>query len=480
MEEHNLIVPVFVVNVSLFTFFIGIWTLLYIVTTTHINFVNEEASTKWLILFYALPVICVGLIYWIGFYPGVMTPDSLNHWMQIETYEFSNWHPFLYTMLMLGLTQMWESPAIISLFQVLAIGFVYGYAMYSLRRMGIPSYALMITTAVFAIVPVMGIYSVTLWKDVLYSLMILLFTIIIMNIVVSRGEWLRPWTSIVFLTIVAILVSFLRNNGFPIAVLTLLMLAAFFWHYWRSFVIPVAVTVATYLIVTGPVFTALDVNSAQFTESLSIPHQQIANIISNDGEMTESEKEYFDAVLPLEEWEESYYPFLSDEIKFHPELNQELILDDVPRYFGNWASLVSNNFSLAVDAYKDQTSLGWQIYESGYTAAYANEIFDNEYGLEMNPPSEFLHNRLRFYLDFTQDNLLEIVWRPALFTFFLALLTFASYLKNGMPSLLVAVPVILNWGTLMAGLPAQDFRYLLANYFTLFVIALFAFVRYKK
>ncbi|WP_265181668.1 DUF6020 family protein [Geomicrobium sp. JCM 19055] len=263
---------------------------------------------------------------------------------------------------------------------------------------------------------------------------------------------------------------------------SLIALGLMHLKYWRAIVAPIVVTLVTYIVITGPVFSALDVNPAQSIESLSIPHQQIGYILNDEnGTLTDQQAAELDYYMPVDAWKEAYHPFLSDHIKFHPELDRDRLADDIPGYIGTWAGIVGNNFGLAVEGYLYQTSIVWQIHEPNraYTAAFASQVMDNPHGLEMSPLSERVHHGLMDYLTFTDEQLLELIWRPALFILLILLATSAGVIKNGVRFLLISTPVILNWGTMLAAIPAQDFRYMLPNVFILFVIALLAFGKFK-
>ncbi|GAK03009.1 hypothetical protein JCM19037_1286 [Geomicrobium sp. JCM 19037] len=469
--------------IAIATYIVLVWTILFTIINTdwRVGWQREQPS-RLVILWFAIPVVVMGLVYWLGFFPGPMTPDSFHHWRQSLDYDFSNWHPMIYTTLTIILTSFWDNPAVVTLFQVFVLAAVYGYAMYSLRRIGLPYVPLIIATLGFILLPAAGIYVVTFWKDVLYSVFLMLFTVFFMNIVMSKGKWLGSWRSVAILTLTMLLLAFFRNNGLPIAVVSLIVLGVFYFQYWRRIVTPIVITVATYMIITGPVFDAMDVNAAQTIESLSIPHQQIGYILTNDGDLTDEQLEYLDSLMPIEEWQEAYHPFLSDHIKFNPQLDREQLADEIPLYIQNWSGVVARNFGLAVDGYLLQTSVVWQIHEPerAYTAAYASDVLDNPHGLEMNPVSERLHTELMSYLEYTEEYTLELLWRPALFALLLILITAAGVIKNGMTALVVSAPVLLNWATMLAAIPAQDFRYLLGNYFILFVVALFSLGNYRR
>ena len=69
------------------------------------------------------------------------------------------------------------------------------------------------------------------------------------------------------------------------------------------------------LIITGPVYTACHVERASFTESLSIPLQQIACVVSNGRQLSAEQEMLIDDVVDTSLIPEYYNPVISDPIK---------------------------------------------------------------------------------------------------------------------------------------------------------------------
>ncbi len=69
------------------------------------------------------------------------------------------------------------------------------------------------------------------------------------------------------------------------------------------------------LVITGPVYTACHVEHASFTESLSIPLQQIACVVSNGRQLSPEQEMLIDDVVDTSLIPEYYNPVISDPIK---------------------------------------------------------------------------------------------------------------------------------------------------------------------
>ncbi|QTN00822.1 hypothetical protein ERJ70_16960 [Sediminibacillus dalangtanensis] len=482
LQDNSWLIKLFVWFGSYATIFVGVTLVIFLLYPIQLKIATNSVS-RWKIIGYALPCLVVWIVYLAAFYPGGMTPDSLSHWRQIHTHEFSSWHPVFYTWFMMLTTIFWHSPAATALGQIFFLAGVFGYAMYSFEKNGLKPIWLWIVTAIFALSPVNSVFSIMIWKDVLFSTFLLLFTVIACKIVVTKGEWLYQLSSHFLLGGAVIGIIFIRNNGLPVFLAMALLLMITYRNQAKRVLMTTLTVCGIYGIVTGPVFDSLEVKPADPNEALGIPTQQLARVIALDGELTAGQAEYLDRILPLAEWKEHYHPYLTDRIKFLDDYNREVIYEDYGKYFSTWFSVVSNNFSIAVDAYLKQTSLVWQINEPqhGYTSLYSTEIHQpNDYNLESASLLPGVKNVLTSWQTFTESHLKQLVWRPALYTFLIVLLTFVSFMKNGWTAWLVALPVLLNTGTILAGLPAQDFRYQYANSMALFIIGLFALLLYNQ
>lgn len=442
----------------------------------------ESNVSKWKILLYALPSLLVSTYFLIAFYPGAMTPDSLAQWDQALTHEYTDWHPVVHTMLLSVLLSIWESPAVIAIFQMILIGSAVGFAGWSLEQARIPKPFIWIVLVLFAISPVHSISSITLWKDVAYSAALLLFTLLMFRIVRTSGRVLASWPFIAFYALSGFMVIFFRHNGFPVFLIVTLFVLLMYRPYWVKLLPVAAGMILVYQIVIHPVYTALEVYPSDAQEMLSLPTQQIAAIVTEEGEMTEKQFDYVNRIFPIDKWHEKYNPYSVDSIKFSwGDYDRFVIYDDWGRYARTYLQLVKQNPDIAASALFKQTSLVWQINEpeDGYTSKYTTHIYrNNEYGL-VNPiwSEDRKMNAFNYLKD--ADESIPFLWRPAFYTALALLFTYITYLRNNWRAWLLLLPVALNTGAVFVGIPAQDFRYLLANSMIMLPLLLISLVLFQ-
>ena len=107
----------------------------------------------------------------------------------------------------------------------------------------------------------------------------------------------------------------LRSNGLYIFLFTLPFVLFAFRRTWKKmFAVQVGILLLS-LIITGPVYTACHVERASFTESLSIPLQQIACVVSNGRQLSAEQEMLIDDVVDTSLIPEYYNPVISDPIK---------------------------------------------------------------------------------------------------------------------------------------------------------------------
>ncbi|MBB3907746.1 DUF6020 family protein [Anoxybacteroides rupiense] len=459
-----------------------LWIILSLVNIK-MNEVPRSVS-KWNILKYALPSLVVWTLYLLAIFPGGMTADSIYQWEQAHTGKFNDWHPLMYTFFIMILTKIWDSPAVIGLSQIIIISLIFGYCMRQFEKAGVKPFLLWIISIIFALSPINGIYSITIWKDVLYSTFILLFTTLVFNLVITNGKWIKRNTHFFLFIMTALGVIFFRHNGFAVCLVMLVILLICFRETWKQWVFSIFFIVAAHYIVTGPVFTYLKVVSADPNEALSIPTQQLARVVAYNGNLTDEQADYLNQILPLELWKKNYNPYLTDPIKFAKQYNRSAIFPDhLSDYLRTWWDICMQNPKLVIQAALKQTSLVWQMNQpnDGYTSTFVTNVFyGNKFGLKNEIIFSPLTLAVKKYLSISDTTFKPLIWRPAIYTFFILLFTFVAFLRNNWKAWLVPLIVLLNTGTVLAALPAQDFRYLYSNSLVFFIAFLFAFVSYKK
>jgi hypothetical protein len=219
----------------------------------------SNGKTNWLM--HAIPMYIVWSIYLLAFWPGFMSNDSVDQWGQMTTGQLVNWHPVAHTLTIWLITRLWYSPAAVALLQIVVLGGVLGWGIATLREFGAPPWLAWLTTFLLAVSPANGALSITLWKDVLFSAAVVALTIILFKIVATQGGWLDQRASWLFMGIGLLFISLYRQNGLFVALLSLLLIAAPFRIYWRTFIKAACLFMIIFSFFSGPALRAFNIPS---------------------------------------------------------------------------------------------------------------------------------------------------------------------------------------------------------------------------
>ncbi|MDE7020506.1 MAG: hypothetical protein K2P23_06320, partial [Lachnospiraceae bacterium] len=122
--------------------------------------------------------------YFLYEFPGIMTPDSINQLEQVlNLTAYSNHHPFVHTMIFklfyeigFALTSnMVIAVSFYTFFQMCFLAYSVFYFLKTLDSFHIRREILLLITLFYALVPYHAVFSVTLWKDIPFAAVVLLF-----------------------------------------------------------------------------------------------------------------------------------------------------------------------------------------------------------------------------------------------------------------------------------------------------------------
>lgn len=446
------------------------------------NATGISLTGKYRILIYSIPSLVIYSIYLISYFPGAMSPDSLDQWSQTISHEFNDWHPVAHTWFIMLTTIIWKSPAAFSIVQILIISFVIGYLGYNFEKYGVNKCIIWVSILCMSTIPINGIYSITMWKDILYSACMLLFSIFIFNLIKTKGNWLDTNLNIFLYFISSLGLIMFRHNGLIVFVVTLIILAIIFKSKLKKAYFISIIVVVVHLIITGPLYHFFNVKPSDPNEALAIPTQIIASVIAQDGNLAQEQRAFFNEVLPLEMWKNLYNPYSVDPIKFNEEYNRSFLLENKNEFIKQWLDVSFNNPGLVIKAYLKQVSVVWQIkqFNDGVSTLYLTDIYPKEVGEQMGLASIVINEKITSVinqiLNSTWSYPLKIIWRPAIYTFLIILFSFVNILRGKWKYSLISLPVMLNTGMLLAAIPAQDFRYSYGNLLVMFLAFLTVFV----
>lgn len=211
------------------------------------------------IFFYALPSIFIWLFVLLVYWPGLMSHDSVVQWAEIVTRQFSDFHPAFHTLFGLVTSELFGgTPAGIAIIQVLALSFSCGWGMAYFEELGLPRWVCWTGAILFALLPVNFVLVNTIWKDVPYSISVLILSVIFLKIFKTKGQWLKG-LRFVWLGLVFALIALFRHNGIAVSVISGVLLLFLFKSARKQTLYALLIFVSVYLGMTRLLFPRLDV-----------------------------------------------------------------------------------------------------------------------------------------------------------------------------------------------------------------------------
>ncbi|MBO6195001.1 MAG: hypothetical protein J6O56_01495 [Bacilli bacterium] len=276
-------------------------------------------------------IFIVSLIFLIKFYPGNLTYDSYNELMQTKgIIPLMNNHSILHTsilMLFVKFGLLFKSVNLgvflYSLFQIIIVSLVFSYILYFMAKQKVPMIFRIISIFFFAFHPINVFYSISVWKDVFFSLCFAVFTILVYYLTNDKNYFKNRKNIVVFM-IFSILLMYLRNNGIYVVIISLILLAIINRDSYKR-VLPIFIGIVTIFFASKIlIFNMLNIKDFEIKETLSFPSQSIARIYKYDKKDLSSKDIKQIELFYSNKIGEVYNPIVSDNTK--NELNQKYLL----------------------------------------------------------------------------------------------------------------------------------------------------------
>lgn len=417
--------------------------------------------------------LLLGWMFWFLYnYPGVMTPDSISQFSQVTgLIPYSSHHSLIHTLLFglfyrigHGLTGSVNAGiACYILFQMLVLAGVETCCVSQLAKNGLPRWMLALWVAFWALVPYNGIYAVTMWKDILFSAFVLLYAIVLFRLQKNPDWNVKTHCGVLILTFVSgWLTCMLRSNGLYVF---LFMLPFVLISFRRQLKVMLPLQFAVLflaLLMKGPVFHYFGVADPHFTESLSIPLQQVARVVTEGRSLSDEQEALINQVVDMSLIPEYYDPVISDPVKALVLYNNaDYLAAHKAEFFRLWAELGLAYPRDYAEAFIDQTKGYW--YPAPANLRTYEGMSPNEAGLSW---PHLLRGQLPVKISELLLKMPDIfpvyglLWSIGAFTWLMLFLAAWQFLYGERRYLLLFLPFIGTILTLLIATPvASDLRY---------------------
>lgn len=427
----------------------------------------------------AVPWVC----YWLLLWPGVTTNDSLNQISQaLGLVPYSDHHPIAHTLAIQAIVQpasafFGNTAAAIgatTLVQCIVLAIIVGLCVDALREFAIPGWALTLTLVFYALHPLMGWFSVSLWKDVWLSVFILAFATL-SAIIVRRSRLMttvgwRTWTLLI-LAVLGMMLS--KKTGVYVAIPAMLVTLCFLPRSVRLRWAAATVSATLlYFTVHLSLMAGLQAKQGSEVEAWSLPAQQIARV-AHEGSLSPAQTAFFEPYFSGIDPGTVYSPHISDPVK--NKLDAVVLQDGRAEFVREWLQLGTQYPVVYVEAFLAQTygywypgTRYWMVSSTDWTAIVNTKVPDRP---ELAPLLEELTSE-RDHARSAQASAANAInedlrgvpiigWTLSLglWTWSAVILGCVAILRRQFPALTVAVIAALVWATCMISPVHAEARY---------------------
>ncbi len=433
-------------------------------------------------------IICF-LPYFLYQFPGIMTPDSIVQYEQVlHITGYSNNNPWIHTLTIelfynigrLFTTNDNVAASFYTMAQMCFMAYCGAYVTGTLSRLKIRKGICFAVTLFYGAVPYNAVMAITIWKDAPFAGIVTLFacTLIRFDIYLNSEEKskIRSTVYITSIGVLAFCMALFRSNGLYAFIVLIPFLAVHYKKYLKVMLTTFGTVLVLIFLFKGPVMNAFNITGSDTVESLSIPLQQVANVIVNDRKISDEYMREIEKVVDLTYIKELYEPTFSDNIK------------DLVRA-GNQEYLVNNKWTFAkiyirlglrypqdyIKAYVMQT-YGYLYPDRDYNVADTEGIVSSNTGLKTTPiiagPAVIKAKEILIKLG-NMIPVYSLLWSMGNIFFALIFVISLNRVRNQKGRNLYLLPYLLIIFTILIATPvATEFRY---GYFMMFGIPVILF-----
>jgi hypothetical protein len=408
------------------------------------------------------------LVWWAGWYPAIMSSDSVDQWGQVLSFEFFNSHPITHTAYLWIISLVWQTPGAVALLQVLLFAVVLAVVSRRLVQIGVRTWMAVTVVWVIALLPMTAVTAIAIWKDVPFTLaMGWVFTELIL-LAKNKARYWRTWHGPVRLGIGLGLMWALRANGKLTVIAFVIALAIGFHTHWRRLLLMGSAVVGVGFVLPILLIVVLPVTNQRF-EPAQVFMPDVGAVVVHDRDALSSEDlALVTAVAPLAIWESQYRCGNSAPLVFHPDFSNAAIQSDPSSY----RALVIDTVFNASGTVAGHRWCAGEYLLSPYnrTDTFVHrppfDIWENDLGLERAPLSDRAYDTTLWAYQVAEHPRLEwLTWRPAVYVL-LGLITYAAvwWRRRLWPLEWIGLFFILHLGNVWATSPSHEFRYAFGLY----------------
>lgn len=402
--------------------------------------------------------------------------------------EFTAHHPVLHTLIIklfikIGLlvkNSYSFGVGLYSFWQIEFMSMTFASVLIYMIKRNVNKYFIILSGLFFMVYPVMPIYGITMWKDVPFALVMVWYSICVLEIIHNKDRFINSKLYNVLFILIIFLVESFRNNGIYVIVFSAPFIILYNKKYWKRLTCIFFMAIIIYKVLNGPVLSMLNIKKGSIREALSVPLQQLARVEINKRDMlTKEEYETIHKFIKCDHFETTYKTWLSDPIK--DCFNEEYFKKNKFEFVKIWIKLFIKYPIQYFEAFFDN-SVGYWYPEIDYMIVSRN-IWNFEDGVKIKT-SPFIEGKiLRKY-----DSLIDKRNLPIITLFFsigfnvwIMIASFGYCIYQRKNRLIMAyVPLLALWFTTLASPLYAEYRYIFSLFTCIPLIIAFTYFRSNR
>ena len=439
----------------------------------------KEIFNKNNLIIFGMTLILL-LIVLLSFYPGIKTYDGNNQWNQAQEFFITNAHPFSSTFFMFLLSKICNNIVIITIVQILIFSVLWTSICRTINK-NKKNKIKIIYTIIMLCIPIISLYSITIWKDIIYSYCLLFLSLIIL--VGVKKDFNYSYLEMIWISVLLITTMNFRHNGIVVAfimiIIFMILLKKNKIHFKKILIFLIALCIVfSSFYIPKKILVKSDENSDSLGIKYSYPIFLLASYV-NEGNITSKENEEFlSKIMPIEKWKEYYDPYLINKIVMNDDIDNIFVKENYKEIINILVSSVLDNPNTLVKHLWKVDSIAINPLTKGYIYIFPFENWGTPEYTFANKEQAILKTGnviLTKLTNFTMkvETIYRLIYTPAIALYLSIALMFVIIKKTkNKKYFLILLPVILNTISILPINVAQDLRYVYINHLTLWLMVI--------
>ncbi len=408
--------------------------------------------------------------------PAWIQYDTVYQIDQIMSDSYTNHSPVFQTIILKGCIKVagfiWGNGINNGLFlyalcQIIIFAFSVAYMVYTIVQKTRNYLSGFIILAIYLVFPYHFMYGSYVVKDIIFSYCGMVLVVATYRIALFNKH--RNYFDSCLFFIAGLGLCLFRNNGLFVFVIASLVLFVVKTNKKKILLIMSGAIIVISIILKGPFLSLIEIEQTQFSEPLSIPIQQVARVVHDDGKLTEQETAMINEIMSTEDIKKQYTSDCSDPIKGIIQFcgKDDYLEEHKWEYLKLWFDVGRKNIGEYIKAYVDQTHGYWipttkedeSLEYHGYDYFY-EELNNVDYGIQIDIKSEAMNDFINKYVAKWEKNyFLQIFFSIGAFLWVLVVVCVKGIKKRNITSYIAALGIALVLSLCLATPLAAALRY---------------------